>query len=96
MELPPESELTEPINVSNSPFEPVRAMPYIGLWGLLPVSFSERAAMMVPLVAAAVPAAARIFMPRRNAESVWNARPKVESVKVGRLGVMLPGSPSLE
>ncbi len=72
-------------------------MPYIGLCGLLAVSFSERAAMIAPLVPAAVPALrARIFMPRSQALSAWKARPKLESIWFGRFGVMLPGRPSLE
>ncbi|MGH6781312.1 MAG: hypothetical protein ACREB5_04305, partial [Sphingomonadaceae bacterium] len=77
IELPPESELCEPISVSSSPSAPARKMPYIGLCGLLPVSFSERAGITAPLVAAAVVALTRSRMPRAKALSEWNASPSV-------------------
>ena len=54
MELPPESEFCEPISVSSCPSAPTRLMPYIGLCGLLPVSFSERAAIGKPFTMARV------------------------------------------
>ena len=73
MELPPDSELCEPISVSNSPSAPARQMAYIGLCGLLPVSFSERAGMTAPVMPAAVPAEILVIMPRRNALSLWKA-----------------------
>jgi len=66
----------------------------------LAVSFSERAGITAPLVAAAVVTATRSMMPRRNALSEWNARPSVASVKLVpvaefvMLGSMSPGSPS--
>ena len=50
IELPPESEWREPTRPSSDPLAPARAMPYIGLWGLLPVSFSERAGITAPLM----------------------------------------------
>ena len=50
IELPPESEAREPISVSSEPSAPAAWMPYIGLCGLLPVSFSERAAITAPLM----------------------------------------------
>ena len=50
MEFAPESELREPINDNRLPSEPARAMPYIGLCGLLPVSLSERAGITAPLI----------------------------------------------
>jgi hypothetical protein len=98
-ELPPESEFREPISVSSEPKEPARAMPYIGLCGLLPVSFSERAGMMQPLVAAAVPGDTRSRMPRRKALSLWKDRPSELSTwswpVVGSMtgGIMSPGRP---
>ena len=71
-------------------------MPYMGLCGLLPVSFSERAAMIVPLVPARVAACVRMFMPRRKALSMCIATPYCWSTWLGRFGVMLPGMPSFE
>ena len=74
-------------------------MPYIGLCGLLPVSFSERAAITAPLTLAAVAGETRSRMPRRNALSEWNASPSELSVKLWpvtgfvRPGTMSPGSP---
>ena len=58
-ELPPESDDCEPMSPRSSPREPVFMMPYIGLWGLLLVSFSERAAIAQPLVSPCVPALVR-------------------------------------
>jgi len=80
IELPPESELCEPISVSSSPRAPVFAMPYIGLCGLLDVSFSERAEMAVPLTPARVAACVRRFMPRTMALSMWKAAPYCWSI----------------
>ena len=57
IELPPESEFCEPINVRIEPSAPARWMPYSGLCGLLLVSFSERAGITAPLVLAAIAAA---------------------------------------
>ena len=57
IEFPPESELDDPTSVTIPPLAPALAMPYMGLCGLLPVSLSERAGMMAPLISAArVPA----------------------------------------
>ena len=101
MEFPPESEGREPINVASAPSAPAWWMPYIGLCGLLPVSFSERAAMTAPLIEAAVAGAMRSRMPRRKALSLWKARPSRELVKLVPVvtlvmpGSMSPGRPSL-
>ena len=77
MELPPESELCEPIRVSNDPSEPARLMQYIGLCGLLPVSLSRTGpGMIAPYELAAVPPLMLALMPRRKALSVWNESPQ--------------------
>ncbi len=75
-------------------------MPYIGLCGLLPVSFSERAGITAPLIAAAVVTLTRSRMPRTKALSRWNSRPRRRSMKslvglptFGALGTMSPGRP---
>jgi len=66
----------------------------------LPVSFSDLAAITAPLTLAAVPGDTRSTMPRRNALSEWNARPRVVSVKLRPVaglisdGTMSPGKPS--
>jgi hypothetical protein len=75
IELPPDTEFCDPHSVRIEPSAPARWMPYSGLWGLLPVSFSERAGITAPFVSAIVPAPTRDCMPRRNALSAWNARP---------------------
>jgi len=68
---------------------------------LLPVSFSDRAAITAPLIEAAVAGDTRSMIPRRNALSEWNARPSLVSVKLVpvaefvMLGSMSPGRPSL-
>ncbi len=102
MELPPESVACEPMSVSSSPRAPARRMPYIGLCGLLPVSFSERAAMEAPLVSACVMGVVRSSMPRRMAPSECQATPKAVLTKLlvvlaalGAFGTMSPGRPSL-
>jgi hypothetical protein len=64
MELPPESELREPMRPSREPSAPARAIPYIGLCGLLPVSFSDRAGITAPLMLVAVPAPNLEVMPK--------------------------------
>ncbi len=83
IELPPESEFDEPINVRIEPSAPAFWRPYSGLCGLLLVSFSERAGITAPLVFAAMAAALPlklVYMPRRNALSLWNASPRLVSV----------------
>ena len=57
IELPPESELLEPIRDSRLPSAPARAMPYMGLCGLFAVSLSERAGITAPLIFALRPRA---------------------------------------
>jgi hypothetical protein len=98
IELPPESEFCEPISVSSSPRAPAFAMPYIGLCGLLPVSFSERAAMTQPLTPARVVGVVFSSMPRRNALSEWNIKPNSSLMKsaVALFGSIVPGRPSFE
>ena len=102
MELPPESLFCEPISVSSWPSAPTLLMPYIGLCGLLPVSFSERAAIGKPLTLARVVTCVDACMPRRMAPSECQAAPNSVLMKLlvalaalGELGVMLPGRPSL-
>ena len=76
-------------------------MPYIGLCGLLPVSFSERAATTAPLRLAAVAGDTFSTIPRRKALSEWKASPRRVSVKLVPVaglmspGTMSPGRPSL-
>ncbi len=50
MELPPDSELSEPIRSSSPPRAPYCQMPYIGLCGFTLVSFCDSAGMIVPVV----------------------------------------------
>ncbi len=103
MELPPESLFCEPISVSSWPSAPAVLMPYIGLCGLLPVSFSERAEIGKPLVFARVVGWVEACMPRRMAPSECQAAPNSRLMKLlvtvfagfGEFGVMLPGKPSL-
>ena len=101
MELPPESDAREPISVASDPSAPALWIPYMGLCGLLLVSFSERAAITAPFTEAAVAGETRSMMPRRNALSEWNARPSRVSVKLVLVatlvmpGSMSPGRPSL-
>ncbi len=73
-------------------------MPYIGLCGLLPVSFSERAAITAPFTPARVVAEVFSSMPRRNALSAWNIRPNSSLMKsvVALFGSMSPGRPCFE
>ena len=91
IELPPESEFCEPISVSSWPSRADCGMPYIGLCGLLPVSFSERAAISEPLTLARVATARSLLsMPRRMAPSECNASAElgvdevVSRLRVGR------------
>ena len=102
IELPPESEVCEPMSVSSSPRAPAFMMPYIGLCGLLPVSFSERAAIEHAVgQSARAPRRVRSSMPRRIAPSEWQAAPNCVSMKLlvalaafGAFGTMSPGRPS--
>src|ERR1700683_5654673 len=50
IELPPDTELSEPIRLSRPPRAPYSYMAYIGLCGLVFVSFCDRAGITVPLV----------------------------------------------
>ena len=94
-ELPPETELSVPISVTRSPLAPARLIPYIGLWGLLPVSFSERAQMTKPFTLARVAAEVLSRIPRRKALSAWKARPSSVFTCPGRVGNWSVGRPSL-
>ena len=70
MELPPEVELSVPMRSSNAPRAPACQMPYIGLCGLVLVSFCESAGMIVQVtLAAAAALVKRDLMPRRCALS---------------------------
>ena len=69
IELPPESLFSVPQSRKIEPLAPARAIPYIGLCGLLPVSLSERAGITAPLQKASFPGVIVSMMPRRNAES---------------------------
>ncbi len=96
MELPPETEDSVPARVSSRPCAPASAMPYIGLCGLVWVSFWDMAQNTAPLVPEAVAAVvALVLMPRMIAESPWNSRPRDASTLALELGTMLPGTPSL-
>src|SRR2546430_814580 len=53
-ELPPDTVDWLPIRVRSLPFAPALAMPYMGLCGLLPVSFCDSAQITAPFVPAAV------------------------------------------
>ena len=55
IEFPPETELSVPIRSSSAPRAPACQMPYIGLCGLVLVSFCESAGMMVPVTLARPP-----------------------------------------
>src|ERR1700716_696677 len=55
-ELPPDIVDWLPIRVRSLPLAPAFAMPYIGLCGLLPVSFCDRAQITAPFVPAALDA----------------------------------------
>ena len=69
IELPPESELREPTKLNSDPSAPALYMPYIGLCGLLPVSFSERAGITTPLIFARVSGDVFSSMPLKKALS---------------------------
>ena len=109
IELPPDAVFSDPASVKieplaprpspSGPIGPARAMPYIGLCGLLPVSLSERAGMTAPLINCSLPAVRLVRMPRRNALSRWKPRPR-SKFSYGRFrsvstrpGIMSPGSP---
>jgi hypothetical protein len=78
LDRPPESELSVPTRVTSSPAAPARLMPYMGLCGLFPVSFSERAQMTQPFTFARVAADVFDRMPSRKALSEWNVSPSSE------------------
>ena len=70
MELPPEVELSVPMRSRSAPRAPACQMPYIGLCGLVLVSFCESAGMSVPVtLAQAAALVKRVLMPRRCALS---------------------------
>src|ERR1700716_4751213 len=53
-ELPPDTVDWLPIRVRSLPLAPALAMPYMGLCGLLAVSFTDRAQITAPFVPVAV------------------------------------------
>ena len=69
IELPPDTELSEPMRSSNAPRAPTCQMAYMGLCGLSLVSFCDSAGITAPVVFAIAEAPVRDFMPRRCALS---------------------------
>src|SRR5450631_1869938 len=69
IELPPDSELSEPIRSSRPPRAPYCQIPYIGLCGLVLVSFCDNAGMTVPVVFVIAREPVRVLMPRKCALS---------------------------
>ena len=68
----------------------------MGLWGLLPVSFCEMAAITAPLVPAAVAGVVALLrIPLRMAPSECHRSPSALLTKVLEVGTMVPGKPSL-
>src|SRR5579871_5828838 len=95
-ELPPETEDSVPIRVSSRPLAPASAIPYIGLCGLVPVSFCDIPQMMAPLVRAVVVAVVALLRrPRRMAPSECQSSPTALLTNVLEVGTMLPGTPIL-
>src|SRR5580765_8945769 len=101
-ELPPDTEDSVPTSVSSLPCAPTLlgpaiAMPYIGLCGLLEVSFCDIAQNTAPLVPAAVAGVVALLrMPRLMEPSAWNKSPSEASMlALLAPGTMLPGTPSL-
>src|SRR2546423_10714646 len=75
-ELPPDTVDWLPISVRSLPLAPALAMPYMGLCGLLPLSFCDSAQITAPLVPAAVTGAAALLrMPLRMAPCDCHTRP---------------------
>src|SRR5690348_5533140 len=93
-ELPPETVGSVPTRLNRDPFAPAFAIPYIGLWGLMPVSFSDSAGNTAPLVPAAVAAPILDMMPRRIAPSACQRSPSALLTKAPEVGTMFPGTPS--
>src|SRR5260370_21654302 len=89
-ELPPDTVDWLPIRVRSLPFAPAFAMPYIGLCGLLPVSFCDRPQITAPLVPAALTAVVALLrMPLRmepyechSNPSAMQMRPHVGGTKL--------------
>ena len=94
-ELPPETVGSVPTSVSSDPLAPTFAMPYMGLWGLMPVSFSDSAGNTAPLTPAVVVALALDRMPRRIAPSECHSSPSALLTKLAAPGTMFPGTPIL-
>src|SRR6266853_7043829 len=94
-ELPPDTVDWLPIRDRSLPFAPAFAMPYIGLCGLLPVSFCDRAQITAPLVPAVVTAVVALLrMPLRMAPSECHSNPSALLMRPLEVGTMLPGNPS--
>src|SRR6202030_1260403 len=90
-ELPPDTVDWVPIRVRSLPLAPAWAMRYIGLCGLWPVSFCDRAQITVPFVPAAVIGVALLRMPLRMAPSECQSNPSALLMKPLDVGTMLPG-----
>src|SRR6267378_558679 len=96
-ELPPDTVGWSPIRVRSLPLAPALAMPYMGLCGLLWVSFCDRAQITAPLVPAAVTAVVALLrMPLRMAPSECHSNPSALLMRPLEVGTMLPGNPSFE
>ena len=94
-ELPPDTVDWLPIRVRSLPFAPALAMPYMGLCGLLPVSFCDSAQITAPFVPAAVTGVVALLrMPLRMAPSECQSNPSALLMKPLEVGSMLPGKPS--
>src|SRR5882672_2819641 len=95
-EKPPDTVEWSPIRVRSLPLAPAFAMPYIGLCGLLPVSFCDRAQITAPFVPAAVTGVVALLrMPLRMAPSECQSSPSALLMKPLEVGTILPGNPSL-
>src|SRR5207248_11335241 len=94
-ELPPDTVDWLPIRVRSLPFAPAFAMPYMGLCGLLPVSFCDSAQITAPFVPAAVTGVVALLrMPLRMAPSECQSNPSALLMKPLEVGSTLPGNPS--
>src|ERR1700676_2507096 len=83
------------ISVRSLPFAPAIAMPYMGLCGLLPVSFCDRAQITAPFVPMAVTGVVALLrMLLRMAPSECQRSPSALLMKPLEVGTILPGNPS--
>src|SRR5882762_11882193 len=94
-EKPPDTVDRLPVRVRSLPFAPAFAMPYMGLCGLLTVSFCDIAQITAPFVPAAVTGVVALLrMPLRMAPSECHSSPSALLMKPLEVGTMLPGNPS--